>query len=499
MRSLGISGSLIAVPETDPVIQSQTMSSPRGLGRLQLTRRGLAAAALAALFGLASGCEPAPAVRGVIVICLDTLRLDRAQFAGSSRRTTPFLADFSRRGTTFLNAQSTSNWTVPAVASVFTGLRPARHGAVAPGEVKNLGFEPRDPNQIAPGISTLAEAFARAGFRTGLFSGNPYLYGRFKDGFDVASVGRGLGREQVDNIVRFLDDSESAPFLLYWQVMDLHQPLEPPVELERRFARSPSADFPNALHRNWAFHDLDFERSHSAEFIEYRELRLALYDAALRHVDDLIRSLIVEIERRGLLSSTLIVLTSDHGEEFWDHALEPPLPARDPRGFRGIGHGHTMFQELLRVPLVFVGPGARARTTVICPVSLADLHPTLLAAAALTVPKDLDGEDLGSMLRSPLQSCAPRAILSESPAYGPDSWAVRAGRWKIVARVGEEPLLFDLRDDPNELHPGRGIPREVERRLRRLLADRIASPIPSSPASESAPSEEELRALGYLR
>src|SRR5262249_13704034 len=163
-------------------------------------------------------------------------------------------------------------------------------------------------------------------------------------------------------------------------------------------------------------------------------------------VDDLVAELVERLHARGLADSTLLVVTADHGEEFWDHALAQQASG-DPRGIWGIGHGHTMYQELLRVPLVLVGPGVPPGRAVDCPASIAAVLPTALARLGVASPTPLDGRDLSPALGASAPGCAERLLVSDSPAWGKDSAAVRAGRWKLVWREGDPLALFDLRTD----------------------------------------------------
>src|SRR6202035_2818734 len=357
--------------------------------------------AAAILFASCSPSEPGVApgpARNLIVICIDTLRADHVSAYGYSRQTTPFVDTLASNGTLFANAYAHSNWTVPATASLLTSLYPSEHGAGIAGKVRLLG-ENTPLLQIREGVETLAGRLRREGFRTGLFSANPYLFGRFEEGFDAALVDRKNAAELTTAALRWLDHRGNDRFFLYLQYMDLHHPVEPPPPFFNFFPvaeggrRGPE-------HSGWSFgrikdqHELD-----DPLFRQFPAHRLALYDGALRFVDAEARRLYRELEKIGEARQTVVVITSDHGEEFWDHALAEHATAKDPRGYWGVGHGHTMYEELLRVPLILRGPGIAPRR-VACPVRHVDVLPTLLDLLGLPRPTGIRGRRLAPLPRT---------------------------------------------------------------------------------------------------
>lgn len=450
-----------------------------------------------ALLAVLSACAPERfEARNVVVICVDTLRADHVGSYGHRRPTTPAIDAVAARGVLFEQVQSASNWTVPAVASIFTGRIPQRHGAVVPGVVKHLGSAPKAPNEIVREVPVLAEILREAGYRTALFSGNPYLYGRFQAGFDRAVVKSADADAHLPGILDWLGATRGERFFLYWQIMDLHQPIDPPAESANLFVGEPPPGFPEDIHRGWTFGNLRDEEEPG--FRRYAELKTGFYDGALRWVDDRISRLLAELDALGLTGETLVVITSDHGEEFWDHFREQAELGTDPRGIWGIGHGHTMYQELLRVPMIVAGPGVAVDRRVRCPVSAVDLFPTLLSALGIAaVPND--GRDLSAFVGPEPPPCTERPLLSAAPAYGPESGAVRAGDLKLIWRDGAPPLLFDLAADPAERRDLAGERPDDVRRLAGMLPKITAG---RRPAGEARTLDdallEELRSLGYL-
>ena len=439
---------------------------------------------------------PPPVPLHLVVVCIDTLRVDHVGAWGYSRPTTPTIDALAARGTLFEDALATSNWTVPSVASLFTSLSPARHGAGISGEVRRLQ-ESEPPRQIPPIVPTLAKSLGRNGYRTGLFSANPFLYGHFKDGFETARVERVDATTLTDAVLSWLDRADARPSFLYAHYMDAHQPNLPPAPYFQAFA-TPDGQPHGSEHADWSYGAVvDVE---DAGFRTFRDHRIAVYDGAIRYLDAQLARLFTALEQAPYRGRTLLVVTADHGEEFWDHALEQSRWRDDPRGFWGVGHGHTMYQELLRVPLIVAGPDVAAARRDPCPVSLLDVAPTLLAAARLEPFPRQEGVDLGPRLREHPGECPDRGRSASSPAYGRDSAAVVLGGWKAIRPLGRPALLFDLEQDPGET---RDLSAAQPRRLALLLrALSRMQPVGSKGLGVAPPKDselaEELRALGYI-
>lgn len=466
---------------------------------VDVLRRFARLTAIAGALGVAAGaCSSQPA-HNLVIICVDTLRADHLGSYGYARDTTPRLDALASEGTLFTQVQSTSNWTAPAVTSLLTGLYPRRHGVVLPGEPKHLSKD-RQPGSLRQDVPTLADILAARGFSSLLVSGNPFLRGRVQQSFQESSLEYLDAREQIAEIEEWIDEriekGSGERFFLYWQIMDLHAPIDPPAASARRYAASARPGFPTADHSNWRFGKL---RDESQEgFAEYRELRIALYDGALHHVDAVIGRLLDRLQEHGLDASTLVVVSSDHGEELWDHWAEQARTNGDPRGIWGIGHGHSMYQELLRVPLILAGGGVPAGKRVDCPVSHVDVFPTVLALLGVESPDAVDGTML-LLERFGAGNCRPRALWSEAPAYGPDSVALRVGQTKLIWRADRGTELFDLSTDPQERHPLPASQVRDAQRLRTLLLRRAERGVRvSEPTALDDRSMRDLRALGYL-
>ena len=436
--------------------------------------------------------------RNLLLIVVDTLRADRIGFMGGERPTSPRIAALAEAGAWFSKAHANSPWTVPSTATLVTSRYPSEHGAEIPGDVRNLGETP--PQQMGGGAISIAQILQERGFRCGLFSANPFLFGRFKDGHDVTVVERQPATPITDLAISYVRSTGEAPFFIHLQYMDLHQPLEPPQPYFDLFP-TPDTGPRDERHREWAYSN--GENLDTRGFRDFRANRLALYDGALRYVDHEIGRLLDALQEMGRLDETLVVVTSDHGEEFWDHASLGARLGGDPRGFFGIGHGHSMFQELLRIPLVFTGPGVKQGLQIHCLTSLLDVAPTVLDLLGVPVPEAMRGETLAPLIDGdePVAMTASKAIYAESPAYGPAAWSLIDDGWKLITRADNVELLFHLAEDPAESTDLSSTePDRLASMRERMVAIRqtlIAAGTTTTMVVDES-TEEQLRALGYL-
>lgn len=451
-------------------------------------------ARLAAALGMAwslAGCGASSAPPDVVLVCVDTLRRDHVGSYGYDRDTTPTIDRLAREGVRFAHALAPSNWTVPSVATLLTGLEPWRHGARIASDPAFLG-EAR-PTQIVASAPSLAGQLRAGGYATGFFSANPFLVQRFTSGFDEVSTDWLPADRLTEAALAWWHLQRGRQRFLYLHFMDVHQPNEPPTPYFEQFGLAPGERRPLAA-RDW-----DHQQQQDLEdprFREFRRHRIGAYDGAIRFVDDQIRRFLDAVASEGNLDRTLILVTADHGEEFWDHAEVERSWADDPRGIWGVGHGHAFFQEVLAIPLVVRGPGFSSGAASDCPVTLLDLAPTIARAAGSDAPAEWTGADLSRLDRRP---CPSRAIAALSPAFGPRGGALWSDRYKLIVR-GERRLLFDLVSDPFERDDLAASEPRRTAALARALEERLGLEViggDSDPITDEK-LRRQLRELGYL-
>ncbi len=414
----------------------------------------------------------------VVLIVVDTLRADHLGFYGYDRPTSPELDKWASRGLVFEQALAPSPWTLPTFGSILTGLLPIQHGAGARYQSEKKWR--RSP--MSREVVTLPEILRQQGFATGAIVNNPFLREHFgaARGFDVYDYEKGRQADTVVDLAQaWIAARQDRPFFLMVHLIDPHLPYDAPESVAGKFGEvsSPSLTTRGRKSIVEALSDLtDADR----EAIGIR------YDEEVAFVDRELGRLLAFLEEQSLLKRTLVVLTSDHGEELFDHG--------------GFEHGHSMFQELLRVPLVLWGPGIEAGRQAM-PVSLHDLTPTIVAAVGGAVPEGLAGTSLWKVMQQG-KRLPRREFLAQNTLWGRERQAVVVWPYKLILEPRSEfRQLFNLEMDPGETRNLVEDEPEIASALETRLRDRLSA-LESNQAEEGVAltpeMEEELRALGYL-
>ena len=374
----------------------------------------------------------------VVIVTIDSLRIGHVSSMGYPRETTPFLDSFERP----YACVAASTWTYPSVASILTGLYPHNHNAVVAGKVKDFG-RPETYLRLREDVITLPEMLSLLGYRVHFATAIDLAY------FPLASrvcasryPESAKASELLDDLARWIADGGSKPFFAYVHLGDLHVPLDVPAPFNSHFGTV--KDIPNI--RTWDFETRDQRTADPDNFTVYKENRLLLYDNAIRYVDWALERLYDDLRRMDLTDSTIVVVTADHGEEFWDHVhLQERFFFRQKLG-QGYGHGHSVFNEVVEVPLVLSGPVAHAATS--HRVSSVDIMPTILDSLRVDHTLGLDGRSLSGTIVDE------RPLLCEACASGYEKKALFLGRYKLIySRDDGVAWVFDLDKDPQELNP----------------------------------------------
>ena len=397
----------------------------------------------------------------VLLIGLDTLRVDRLSVYGYERSTTPRLQALAAEGVRFDQAISAAPWTAPSFASVFTGLMPSAHGVVD--RLTTLSGE----------LGTMTERFRRGGWRTQAFAFKAYLFNLgFERGFDdwlnVPRIDR-TADDSVAKALAFLDRHGDRRFFLFLHLDDAHEPLRQPSPWDERFADA------GELERFGLDPPVDISHRplegcvacRGAEGVTpaYRETAAALYDGAVSFMDDRLGRLFDEMRRRRLWNDTVIAVVSDHGELLWD------------RGGR-FGHGHSLDEEVIRAVLIIKPaghPGPGGGRVVEQQVRLTDVAPTLLELAGLEVPAPApDSRSLVPLMRGSSREAGEIAV-SESPRTG--LLGVRRDGWMYDTKhsAGRPPreALYALRTTAGEVRDELARRPDVVGPLRRHLVEHV--------------------------
>jgi arylsulfatase A-like enzyme len=444
----------------------------------------------------------------VLLISVDMLRADHLGSYGYGRETSPHMDRLAREGALFEECISSAPWTLPTHAALFTGLPDSVHGCTD------------SDRALAPGFTTLAERFRSGGYATAGFFSGPYLHPAFglDQGFDTyvncTSYARALDEapvedwamdrevmhsshrdvtspavaEEVSDWLARADAAEGDdPFFMFVHLWDVHFDFLPPAAYAERFA----GEYEGTVSGEDFFFDPTIRAGMPAADLQHL---LDLYDGEISWTDHHIGLILNALEERGLLDSTVIALTADHGTEFFEHG--------------GKAHRMTLFEEVLRVPLILRYPPAIPADT--RPHTLArtvDIAPTLLELADLAPLSPAGGRSLLATLGGGGASAAPIAAVSELFSVGSAMRSVRTQRWKFVDDMGRDTFAwYDLQADPCELHPSQDLehPLGAQAKAGYLAAmaelERLYAARPAEPTASTVPEslDAHLRALGYV-
>ena len=374
----------------------------------------------------------------ILVICIDVLRADHLGSWGYPTSTSPWLDRLARESVQFVATVSPASWTKPSVPSYFTGRHPHQHGVYEGSREVEGGIV---SDTLPAEETTLAEMHRQAGFRTAAFVHNAQINGvlGFAQGFERYEDDSGAAQDIAERFLRWIDEIEGEPFFSYLHFLDVHWPYDPPGTYGDLFDPADS--------------DIDFNtpawkvlkrriRDGQIELSETdRQAMVDLYDGELRFTDHWIGTAIEGLRRRGLDDDTMIVFLADHGEEFLEHGK--------------IGHGNSLYDELLMVPWTIRFPGrAHAGLRVEDTVSLVDLLPTLADFSDLRLPDGVAGRSVLPLLEAG-GSAPPVPVYAEGIHGDRYQQTLRYENWKYIASVeveSEDPddIEDDLRDGISE-------------------------------------------------
>ena len=439
--------------------------------------------------------QTAPKVARVILILIDTLRADAVSAIGGGTSRTPAIDRFAADAVLFERAVSPAPWTFPSMNTMMTGVAPY--------------MDHRNTRRTAP-HRTLAANFAANGYHTRGIVGNHILfrpmdvtagfdeidtYGELPEqsfGGDIADWlypkryrQGGITREITGFAERFLDQRGRDPFFLWLHYFDPHLQYAPPEE----FTPGGADTLPTWVWR----------RADQAFNPQAKAVARALYDGEVRYVDHNVGQFLDSLRERGLYDDSLIILTSDHGEAFWEHGDN--------------AHGYSLYQEELHVPLIIRPPGGGGGKRVRSFVPVQALAPTILELCGLAAEKHPSWvPSLTPLLAQDAEDRYDTAIFSSGVLFGELRRSIVLNGAKYVYNVtSQSEELYDLETDPAErislVNERPEIMAAARKRLKKLEA--IGAQIrqefgledPVDPASAGADAEMErrLRSLGYIQ
>jgi arylsulfatase A-like enzyme len=407
----------------------------------------------------------APAPFNVLLVSLDTLRADRLGCYGYERPTSPAIDhELAARGTVFMRAFTAFPSTAGGHATLLTSLDPCAHGFV----------DAAAPPALRPDAPTLAERLRAHGYETAAFTEGGWLVPRlgFARGFGSfverspfdpdPSTPAGGAAATFGEALRWIEGHRNEPWFVFAHTYQVHHPYSPPPGYVERVTQRPADDTASESDR---------------------------YDAEILYTDSVVGELLMGLERLSLTERTLVVVVSDHGEYF--------------SGQVSGGHGNTLFDSVLRVPLVMRAPGlVPARRRIDAVVGLVDVVPTVLDLLGLPPPSQVHGRSLAPLLRG--ERLPERTLYAELTRFGSQGrphMAARQGdiKWVIDLEAGVG-LAYDVVKDPDELNNlSPAMPADVPGRMLVAFHQHCAIRGPSHPSSPPLDATERghLRALGY--
>ena len=464
-------------------------NSQRYQSRREFLKNGLYAGLNASLVGslLLSSCgKRQRSATNVILISIDTLRAYHLSCYGYQRPTSPILDKFASQGLLFEDVSTTCPWTLPAHASLLTGLDPRRNGVRA------------RTDRLRDGVLTLAEVLREHDFITSGIVNSHWLsktngldHG-FEEFLYVKEYADRTKPTRVEDEARnWLSKRRDKKFFLFLHYYDVHSDYHSLPHYEKQFVRPYNGIVDGSTSQLLDFRYGRIPMPNQAD----TEHLIDLYDAGVRQMDDGMERLFALLEEKNLLDNTLIIVTSDHGEEFMEHG--------------GVLHSRTFFQETLHVPLIMRGPNLPQGQRIKGIASLIDVMPTLLAMLGISPPPGLDGIDLQSLWQRN-NAGSPKRLL-----FGEADWNnivdnktvddikrfIRQDHYKLhFNRVTGKLELYDLVNNPEENIDVSSKHTPLVKLMRSRLRDFLRISRTGRTVDPLSPKEVELlKSLGYLQ
>ncbi len=413
----------------------------------------------------------------VIIVGYDTVGASHVSALGYSRRTTPMLDSLAKDGYLFTTNIAPAPWTVPSFMSLFTGLYPAEHKVINKytvftkdkQEISNL-------SKLSPNVETFAQVMKANGYVTGGFTGDAGVSGAFgyKNGFDVYTdeVKFGSIQNSAVHALEWLKKNKEKKFFMFLHGYDAHGQGQIPTredetafipkDYKGKYTGSPKEEA--VLREQELVKPIDL----TPEDVRFWN---GVYDSKIRAVDDRFAAFWQELVGMGLDKNTIVIVLSDHGEEYYEH--------------KGIDHGHTLYDELVHIPLVFKVPGMNGGVKITQQVTSLDVVPTLFDILGIKPGIQYASQIRGKSLLPVMNggNIAPQDVFLETDYRDfTHKRGIRAhDGWKyIISMESGKQELYNLTDDPGEQNNLAGkspdIAANLEKRVKQHMIDMGQNP-----------------------
>ncbi len=447
----------------------------------------------------------------VILIVLDTVRADRLSVyakTGVGKN----LYQFSKASLVFENCVATSSWTIPSHASLFTGLYPTEHGAHhnPNGKTESDSFFPAYP--LSDKFVTLAEIFRYRGYKTSAVVSNLFLLNpavNLDQGFQISDNSKNMGQvykkypfapvfhlfcyitnfcpkyilpyrtadEITSQSINLIEKLAPDPFFHFINYMDAHEPYRPPRPFNGYFFNSAFPQLYRLLH-SYLFYTSDADKKRLVPYL------LSQYDGEIAYMDQELGRLFSRLKEIGIYDSSLIIITSDHGDLFGEHGLYE--------------HDTYMYEGVIKVPLMIKYPYSKKPGREKKIITLSDLYSTILSICELPVPDGISGKAFGD-------DSTP-AVSELYNFHTGKHQVLYDGKYKYMSyERNRRPELYDIKNDPLEENDLAAKMAEVTLKMDKTLKKWVKSHMPKYTSSKKqkvrVPEEtlESLKSLGYIR
>lgn len=389
-------------------------------------------------------------IKNIILISIDTLRTDALSSYGNDEVSTPNIDKIANDGFLFTQAYSPSPWTLPAFSSIMTGVNPLVHKTADPA------------SKLPDSFTTIAEYLADSGYKTAAIGKNVFLNSEYNldqgfmqynfypkrrelvDSFGGAVIKLTLPKhfktdastsELTDMTIKWLYENQDTDFFLWLHYFDPHIPYSPPREYISDISdgkTSVGLDFQSAV---------QIRGGHYYPSLEDKKRIRQLYDAEVKYVDDNVGRLLDTLKELDLYKDSLIVIVSDHGEEFWEHG--------------GFEHGHTLYNELINVPLIIKVPSNDNNEIIDIPVPTQSILQTILEISDIKNENEpYLASSLVPLLENRPDDYEAKPIISSSLLYFEDRESAVFDENKYIRRiVTDKEEIYNLKNDPGEQSP----------------------------------------------
>jgi len=422
----------------------------------------------------------------ILILTVDTLRSDYVSFNNSALKIrTDNIDKLAAKGVAFTQAHSQSSWTLPSLVTLFTSLYPPVHHAGEPVSTGEIAKVPRGLKELS--LILKDNSYTTAAFITNVFLSSAFWFGNNFETFINYSNQIDASEKITQNAIQFFKHKRDKPFLLWLHYLDPHE-----------YHTYVKGDIDKGYRGRFASEELDWDKLKTGAYRLDRYERdyvRSRYMKNIKYFDGQVGAVLSALKQQNLYENTLVIFTSDHGEEFWEHGR--------------LDHGQTAYEEVLHVPLILSLPGVLPSGLKVSQLAgLVDIVPTVLDLCEISSDVLFQGSTLLPCILNP-DFGHDRFLFTSGTLYGENKISVQNSKFKLVyCTVSDLYELYDLKNDPLEHKNIYSSDDELAVKLKlRLnkwikensqLSEKIMKDEKVTPAVIDKDTKESLKSLGYI-